>query len=47
MKKLILFAILILFAGCAASNFGDPTRPDIRNKAKTVQRQNLQQYGNY
>lgn len=46
MKTYLLIAILILFAGCAASNFGDPTRPDIREQAKKTQRENLKYYGN-
>lgn len=46
MKKLIVALCLLSLVSCAASNYGDPTRPDIRQKAKTVQRQNLQQYGN-
>lgn len=47
MKNLILLSIIFILSGCAASNYGDPTRPDIRNQAKKVQRQNLQQYGNH
>lgn len=46
MKKLIILSIFFILSGCAASNLGDPTRPDIRNQAKKVQKNNLQHYGN-
>lgn len=47
---LLLLAVSLMFlflamSGCAASNYGDPTRPDIREKQKKIQQQNLRQYG--
>lgn len=32
---------LLLISGCAASNYGDPTRPDIREKQKKIQQENM------
>lgn len=46
MKKLIIAVFVLSLASCAASNYGDPTRPDIRNQAKKTQRENLKYYGN-
>lgn len=43
--KLIYLILLIFVSSCATSNYGDPTRPDIRQKQKRVQQENLQQYG--
>lgn len=45
MRLIILLTTVILLSGCAASNYGDPTRPDIREQAKKDQRHNLQYYG--
>lgn len=43
--KFKLLVLLVFISGCAASNYGDPTRPDIRKQAKKVSQQNLRQYG--
>lgn len=45
MRIIISLVTLLLLSGCAASNYGDPTRPDIREQAKKTQRNNLQYYG--
>jgi hypothetical protein len=45
MKYLKFFIILLFISSCAASNFSDPTRPDIRKQAKRIQQDNLRQYG--
>ena len=37
----ILVLALLLFSGCAASNYGDPTRPDIRYKQNKANQENL------
>lgn len=40
--------LLALLSGCAASNFGDPTRPEIRKQHHKDQQQDLRsRFGNY
>ena len=45
MKLLKLLILTLFISSCAASNYGDPTRPDIRRQAKRIQQDNLRQYG--
>lgn len=48
MKLIALLILFVFVSGCAASNYGDPTRPEIRKQHHKDQQQDLRsRFGNY